>query len=56
MHTALITGGSAGLGLALTRDLAADGWHVIVDAPGPGPAAAGSRTPWTARSPRSPGT
>lgn len=31
MHTALITGGSAGLGLALTRDLAADGWHVVVD-------------------------
>jgi NAD(P)-dependent dehydrogenase (short-subunit alcohol dehydrogenase family) len=31
MHTALVTGGSAGLGLALTRDLAADGWHVIVD-------------------------
>src|SRR6476661_10195741 len=31
MHTALITGGSAGLGLALTTDLAADGWHVVVD-------------------------
>jgi NAD(P)-dependent dehydrogenase (short-subunit alcohol dehydrogenase family) len=31
MHTALITGGSAGLGLALTRSLAADGWHVVVD-------------------------
>ena len=31
MHTALITGGSAGLGLALTRDLATDGWHVVVD-------------------------
>ena len=31
MHTALITGGSAGLGLALTSDLAADGWHVVVD-------------------------
>jgi NAD(P)-dependent dehydrogenase (short-subunit alcohol dehydrogenase family) len=32
MNTALVTGGSAGLGLALTRSLAADGWHVIVDA------------------------
>jgi NAD(P)-dependent dehydrogenase (short-subunit alcohol dehydrogenase family) len=32
MRTALVTGGSAGLGLALTRDLAADGWRVIVDA------------------------
>ncbi|NYG06866.1 NAD(P)-dependent dehydrogenase (short-subunit alcohol dehydrogenase family) [Phycicoccus badiiscoriae] len=32
MHTALVTGGSAGLGLALTQDLAADGWHVVVDA------------------------
>lgn len=31
-RTALITGGSAGLGRALTRALAADGWHVITDA------------------------
>jgi NAD(P)-dependent dehydrogenase (short-subunit alcohol dehydrogenase family) len=32
MHTAIVTGGSAGLGLALARDLALDGWHVVVDA------------------------
>jgi NAD(P)-dependent dehydrogenase (short-subunit alcohol dehydrogenase family) len=31
MNTAIITGASRGLGLALTRDLAADGWYVIVD-------------------------
>lgn len=30
-RVALITGGTAGLGLALTRSLAADGWHVITD-------------------------
>ncbi|WP_270888702.1 SDR family NAD(P)-dependent oxidoreductase [Pedococcus sp. 5OH_020] len=31
MHTALVTGGSAGLGLALTRGLALEGWHVVSD-------------------------
>ncbi len=30
-RVALITGGTAGLGLALTRALAASGWHVITD-------------------------
>lgn len=30
-RVALVTGGSAGLGLALTRALVTDGWHVITD-------------------------
>ena len=32
MPTAIITGASRGLGLELTRALAADGWRVVVDA------------------------
>lgn len=32
MRTAIVTGASRGLGLALTRALAADGWSVVVDA------------------------
>jgi NAD(P)-dependent dehydrogenase (short-subunit alcohol dehydrogenase family) len=30
--TAIVTGGSQGLGLALTKALVAGGWHVVVDA------------------------
>ena len=32
MPTAIITGGSRGLGLELTKALSADGWRVVVDA------------------------
>lgn len=32
MSTAIVTGGSRGLGLALTRHLVDDGWTVIIDA------------------------
>ncbi|HVV13023.1 SDR family oxidoreductase [Amycolatopsis sp.] len=39
--TAIVTGASRGLGLALTRELARRGWHVIADARAPGPAVAG---------------
>lgn len=31
MHTALITGGTKGFGLALATSLAEDGWNVVVD-------------------------
>ena len=36
MSTAVVTGASRGLGLALTRELAARGWRVVVDARGAG--------------------
>ncbi len=37
MSTAVVTGASRGLGLALTRALAVRGWRVVVDARGAGP-------------------
>src|SRR5215218_10888765 len=37
MPTAIVTGASRGLGLALTRALAERGWRLIVDAREPGP-------------------
>ena len=34
MSTALITGGSRGLGLALARELSRRGWNLVIDARG----------------------
>ena len=34
MKNALITGASRGLGLALARELAAEGWGLVIDARG----------------------
>ena len=36
MDTALITGASRGLGLALARELARRSWRLVIDARGPG--------------------
>jgi NAD(P)-dependent dehydrogenase (short-subunit alcohol dehydrogenase family) len=40
MPVAIVTGASRGFGLALTNDLAADGWDVVIDARSPLPAGA----------------
>ncbi|MFB4305118.1 SDR family NAD(P)-dependent oxidoreductase [Actinomadura sp. GTD37] len=40
MKTALITGGSQGLGRALARELARDGWNLVIDARDPAALAA----------------